>query len=148
MAYSSRFFGSNGDGSSRQTLTNFQNASGFTILKAVPVTINASSQLVLIDVSNQASVEAMVGVTGMDIPNAATGSVIDNGRLENITTGFAVRDVVYVSKTGGLTNVKPDIGVGGFVAGDFVVLVGVIVKNEFNGAQKDIKLMISVVGRL
>lgn len=148
MTYSPLFFFAQSKGSSRQTSTNYQNASGFTINKSTPVSLNSSGQLVVIDVTSQASVQAMVGLAGIDIPNAATGAVIDNGRLEDVTTSSAVRDILYVSKTGGLTNVKPEIGVGGFVSGDFVVLVGVVIANEFNGSLKDIKLMINVIGRL
>lgn len=148
MSYSPFFFNQQSQGSSRQTITNFQNGSGSTLAKGTPVSVNASSQLTTVDVSNEASVKALVGLTGMSIPNAATGSVADCGRLENITTSYAVRTVVYIDKTGALTNSPPTIGVNSFVSGDFVVLVGVIVKNEFNPAQKDIKLMLSVIGQL
>lgn len=135
-------------GSSKAIGSNFQNASGSTVTKGTPVTLNLSGQAVLIDVSDQASVQAILGVASLDLPNGSNGGIVDAGRLENITTGFAIRDVVYVGKNGLLTNVAPDIGVGSFVAGDFVILVGVIVKNEFNAMQKDLKLMIDVVGQL
>ncbi|MCX9024607.1 MAG: hypothetical protein OIN85_00760 [Candidatus Methanoperedens sp.] len=94
------------------------------------------------------SVQSVVGVTNQDIPSAASGGVIDAGRVEDITTSFALRDVLYVDKSGSLTNIKPDIGVNGFVHGDYVVLVGVVVLNEFNGLKKDLKLMLSVIGQL
>lgn len=151
MSFSPKFRGETATGAidaSRKTQTNFQNASGSTLVKSTPVAINTSSQLVFMDVSDEALVSAFVGLTSMDIPNSAIGSIIDNGRLENITTPYAVGDSLYVSKIGGLTNVKPDIGFDGFVAGDFVIFVGVVVKNEFNALLKDIKLFINIVGQL
>jgi len=148
MTYSPNFRGSESKGSSRQLITNFQNGTISTLSKGTPVSVNTSSQLVAVNVSSETSVQALVGLTGQDIPSAATGSVIYSGRLEDITTSYVAGDALYISKTGNLTNVKPDIGVGGFVSGDFVIFVGVVVKNEFNNSLKDIKLMLSVVGQL
>lgn len=149
MSYSPFFFNQNSKGSSRATIANFQNGSGSTLAMAVPVYVNTSSQLMPLDVTNEVSVQAIVGLTSISIPNSATGSVIDNGRLENITTSFAVGDAVYAGKANPLTNIKPDIGdADGFASGDFVVFLGVIVKNEFNPSQLDLKLMISVIGQL
>lgn len=148
MSYSPNFRGNQGKGSSRQLSTNFQNASGGTLIQATPVSVNTSGQLIAMDVSSEAIVSAIVGVCGIDIPNSATGAVVDCGRLENVVLGFSVGDPIWVSKAGFLTNVKPNIGVGGFLAGDFVIFIGVIVKNEFNALQKDIQLMVSITGQL
>lgn len=151
MSYSPYFLNQSSTGNaagSRATVTNFQNGSGSTLAKGTMVSVNTNSQLVMVDVSNEVSVQAIVGCTSISIPNAATGSVIDNGRLEDITSSFSIGDALYLGKDGLFTNVKPEIGVSGFVSGDFVVFVGVLVKNEFNISLKDIKLMISVVGQL
>lgn len=148
MAYNPNFRGSNAKASSRQTITSYQNGTVGTLTQATPVSVNSSGQLVNVDPSNEASVQSLVGLMVADTPSSANGQVIDNGRLENIVTSFSIRDVLYVNKLGNLTNVKPDIGIGGFMVGDFVVLVGVVVKNEFNALQKDIKLMLSVIGEL
>lgn len=148
MTYSPSFFNKESKGSARQTITNFVNGSGSTLAKATPVSINASSQLVLVNVSSVASVQSLVGLTNVSIPNAANGSVVDNGRLEDITTSFVLGDSLYISKTGDLTSSKPEIGVASFVEGDFVIFVGVIVKNEFDALKQDLKLMLSVVGQL
>lgn len=151
MSYSPFFFNRTSTGTvngSRGTITNFQNGSSSTLAKATLVAVNASSQLIPVSVSSEATVEKIVGMTGISIPNAATGSVVDNGRLEDVTTSFAIGDALYWGKTGVLTNIKPEEGVGGFVAGDFVIFVGVVVLNEFNGSLKDIKLMISVIGQI
>lgn len=147
MTYSPNGF-SKFSGSSKALGSNFQNGSGSTLDKCVLVSVNASSQLVPTVVDNEALVQAIVGVTSISIPNAASGGIVDNGRLEDITTSFAVGDAIYLGKTGLLINTKPVIGSYGFVDGDFVIFVGVIVKNEFNVSLKDMKLMISVIGQL
>lgn len=148
MTYSPSFFNKESKGSSRQTITNFQNGSGSTLAKATLVSVNGSGNLVPTVVDSEALVQSIVGMTNISIPNAATGAVVDNGRLEDITTSFAIGDAIYLGKTGLLINVKPEIGVASFVEGDFVIFVGVVVKNEFNVSLKDLKLMISVIGQL
>lgn len=151
MSYSPFFFNKEATGNvmgSRGTITNFQNGSGSTLAKATLVAVNSSSQLVPVVVTSEATVMSIVGMTGMSIPNAAIGSVVDNGRLEDVTTSFAIGDALYLGKDGLLTNSKPEIGVASFVEGDFVIFVGVVVRNEFNVSLKDIKLMISVIGQL
>lgn len=126
----------------------FQNGSGAPLPKAIPVRKTPTGLVDYINVSNEAHVLALVGVTGAIIPNAAIGQIITAGRVENITTTAAFGDPIYISKTGGLTNVKPDIGIGGFVAGDFVVRIGTISKNESNPLQKDLVLELMLVGQL
>lgn len=151
MSYSPYFFNKNASGTvsgSRGTITNFQNGSGSTLAKATLVAVNASSQLVPVSVVSEATVLTIVGMTSMSIPNAAIGAVQDNGRLEDVASSFSIGDALYLGKDGLLTNLKPEIGVAGFVEGDFVIFVGVLVKNEFNVSLKDIKLMISVIGQL
>jgi hypothetical protein len=148
MGYSPLFRGSSAKAPSRALQTNYPNASGSTLVKGTVVAVNSSSQIVSIDVSDEVVVQALVGVTAIDIPNSATGAIMSGGRLEEITQTFALGDAIYVGKNGVITNTKPSQGVGGFVAGDFVIFVGVVVKNEFDAAKKDIQLMFSLVGQL
>lgn len=148
MTYAPSFFNKESSGSSRQTITNLQNGYGSGLAKGTPVSVNSSGQLVMVDITSDASVQAIVGMTGINIPNGAIGAIVDNGRLEDITTAFSIGDPVWIGTNGMLTNIKPDYGVGSFAEGYFVVFIGVIVKNEFNPSLKDIKLMISVVGQL
>lgn len=152
MSYSPIYRGSTNSAtsrSSRSLSTNYQNGSGGTLIQCTPVACNASGQLIAVDPSNEATIMQFIGVCGESIPNAASGSVYDGGRLENVSIGFSVGDAIYLSKAGFLTNVKPSEGVGGFVSGDFVVFIGLVVKNEFNALQKDLKLMIDTkIGRL
>lgn len=149
MSYSPAFFNQQSNGSSKGTGSNFQNGSGSSLLKGTPVSVLASnSQLSPVDVSSEASVQAIVGLTNAIIPVGAIGNVMDNGRLQDVSTSFAYGDALYIAKNGSLTNIKPTVDQDSFVEGDFVVFVGVVVKNEFNPSLKDIKLMISVIGQL
>lgn len=149
MSYSPLFRGNSSRANSLGTASGFINASGGTLTKATIVSVNTSGQAIKLDVSSDSSVLNLVGLYTADTPNAANGQVIDNGRLENITTSFAVGDPVYAGKTAGtMTNIRPAIGVGGFLSGDFVIFIGVIVKNEFNALLKDVKLLPTVFYRL
>jgi hypothetical protein len=118
---------------------------------ATPVAANTFGQAVLVDVSDETTVESMIGLTSASIPSAANGQVISDGRLENIPLGlgFAVGDTVWVGTTpGSLTNVKPDITAPGWVAGYFVIFVGVVVQNEFNPSNQDLQLCRQLIGQL
>ncbi len=147
MGYNPNFRGSS-VGAARGLLTGYVNAEAFTLVKTTPVTVNALGQMVKVNVSSDSSVAGILGVAAVDTPTTATGSVMDVGRLENITTSFAIGDPVYIATDGTLINVRPDIGVSGFTAGMYVIFVGVIVKNEFNGANKDLKVYMDVIGTL
>lgn len=146
MGYNPNFRGNTANvtsRSSRSMSTSYQNGSGVSLAQCAPVAVNSLGQLIKIDVSNQTHIEKFAGVTGSIIPNAATGIVFDGGRVEDVSLpAFAVGDPIWVAKDGFLTNVRPEVGVGGFVAGDFVIFIGVVVKNEFNPLLKDLKLAI------
>jgi hypothetical protein len=126
----------------------YQNNSGSTLTKGTPLCQKSSGYVDFINVSLEADVFAFIGIAGANISNATRGPVTTNGRVENVTVTGTFGDAIYVSKTGGLTNVKPDIGVGGFLAGDFVLRVGTIAKNETNPALKDIVLEVRLIGQL
>lgn len=149
MGYNPSATGTAFKGSARSAASNYQNGTGSTMPIATPVAVNGSSQLILVDVSSEASVLAMVGYTAIAIPSAAIGSVASNGRLENVTTGFAVGSPLWVGNTpGSLTNVQPDLTVSGWATGDFVIFVGIVVQNEFNPANQDIQLSTQIIGQL
>lgn len=148
MSYSPLFRGNSAKGSVGQVQSGYQNGTGSTIAQGTPVTINGSGQVVPIDVTVDAQATGIVGLVAADLPSAASGQVIDNSRLENVSMGFSVGDILYVSKSGFLTNLVPDYGVGGFSAGDWVIYVGVVVQNEFNPSQIDIVVSISARGQL
>jgi len=124
------------------------NDTGSVIPILTPVAVDNDGKLALIDVSDEDTIIALAGVTSQAIPNASNGSVALAGRIENITTLFLHGEYLYVSKTGELTNLTPNIGVGGFVAGDAVIRVGVIVRNSTTPAQKDLLVKMQLVGKL
>lgn len=148
MSYSPAFRGNTAQGSSKALASGYQNGTLSTITKGTPVSVGVSGQVSPTDVTNEASVLALVGLMSVNTPSAANGTITDAGRLENITTSFAAGDPVWIAVGGGLTNVKPNIGGGGFLSGHFVVFIGVIVVNEFNALQKDVQLMKFIVGQL
>lgn len=151
MSYSPQFSNTLATGqatSSRKIARNYTNGSGSTLSRGTPVSTLTSGLVTSLNVSIQDSMDKFVGIYDQDTPNAASGRVIDSGLLENFTTSFAIGDPVYVGKTGNLTNIVPSIGVGGFVSGDFVIFIGIIVQNEFNNLQKDLKILIEKVGSL
>lgn len=126
----------------------YTNNSGTTIDKLIPVKTRTAGGIALIDVSVEADAFAAFGVTAALSDNGNPVVIVTNGRIENITTTYAAGDTVYVSKLGYLTNVKPSKGAEGFLAGDFVIRVGLIVRNEANPSNKDLLLDISLVGQL
>ena len=54
----------------------------------------------------------------------------------------------YIDKTGNLTNIKPSEGVNGFIALDWIVKVGIVVKNNTNPVLKDIKIRLENRGQI
>lgn len=124
-----------------------KNNTGSTIPKATVVQINATD-LDLVDPSVEADVNATVGVTISSIANTQTGEVIDSGTIEDVTGTFTFGDTVYLSKTGTLTEDAPTIGVNSFVHGDYIIKVGVIIKNALIPAQKDLLVNLEIVGQL
>lgn len=127
---------------------NYTNNSGSPISKGTPVCQKSSGLIDFINVSVESDVFSFIGVAGSDISNLLKGPVSTNGRVEDVTVTGSFGDPLYVSKTGGLTTTKPEIGVDGFVASDFVLRVGVIAKNETNPILKDVILDIQLVGQL
>lgn len=126
----------------------FQNGAGSPLPKGTPVRKNSLGSIAFIDVSVEAEVLGLVGVTNAVIADTAIGSVITAGRIENVTITATFGDPVYIAKDGSLTNLKPEIGVGGFLAGDFVVRIATVSRNETNPLQKDLVLEIMLVGQL
>lgn len=130
----------------RSLTAGFQNGTLTGMLKGILVSVDASGNIAPTDVSDELSISRIAGITHEIIASYTNGQVISAGRVDDIT-GFSVGDAIYAGKTG-LTNAKPDIGVLGFVSEDWVVFIGVIVKNEFESGKKDLQLFIQVIGQL
>lgn len=124
---------------------NMSNNTGLAVARIVPVVSNTFGEIQLVDISNVSS-EATVGVTDELIAHGASGRVITHGRLENIGS-FSFGDVLYIDPTGAITATRPSLG-GGYDAGDRVIKVGVVVKNQTNPLLKDLVVNINVIGIL
>lgn len=151
MSYSPNFTNNTAKGaasSSRQVARNYINGSGSTLVQTTPLSVLSSGLVTTLDLTSKVSVDAFVGCYSIDTPNAASAQVADSGLIENITTSYSVGAAVWASKTGGLTNSPPTIGTNGFISGDYVLFVGVIVQNEFDNTKKDLKILIQKPGRL
>jgi hypothetical protein len=148
MAYNPNYRGTASKVPSRATSTGYQNGTLSTIPGLSPVSVDNSGKMYLTDVSLEADVTNLLGIVISDTPSSANGQVYNAGRIEDITTSFAVGDAIYIGKSGTLINVQPDYGVSSFTTGDFVIFVGLIVKNEYDNAKKDLHLMIEKIGQL
>lgn len=149
MAYSPFSFNPQSTGTSEALVTNYTNASSITALsQAQACSINGSGQLVPLDVSSQASWDNFVGYAYVRIPASSTGPIVANGRLQNFTTAYAVGTPIYIDTNGNPTNIVPVIGTNGFVSGDAVILMGVLVPNENNPLDIDIAIFTQVFGTL
>lgn len=126
----------------------FLNDTGSTIDGLTPVKQLVDGSIDLIDPSVEADIKNLLGVVEDPITDGNKGLVIFSGLIKSITTSFTIGDVIYLSKTGTLTNVVPDIGSEGFQAGDFVVKIGQIVKNKDNPAHKDLLVLMELRGQL
>ena len=124
------------------------NPTGSTIVQGTPIGINVSGEMQLLDVAIEDNILSFVGLTKTDISSGSTGEVVVSGPAENVNTTANLDEIVYVAKTGGLTSTKPEIGVGGFVAGDIIVKVGKVTKNATNGSLKDVVVQPQIIGQI
>ena len=148
MSYSPNFRGPLAKAPAESVQSVAYNNTGGPLNTLTPVYADASGELSAVDVSVEAEVFSVIGLVAETISNASWGPFITHGTIQNITTSNNFGDVLYISKAGDLTNTKPSIGVDGFVAGDWVVRIGAIKKNETNPTYKDLVLHISVIGQL
>lgn len=125
----------------------FNNDSGGLLAALTPVRSD-STGINTIDVSDEDHINNCVGVTIDAIADSSDGLVATDGRIEDVTTSIAVDKIVYISKTGGLTETAPSIGVGGFTSGDFVVKIGNVVQNQADNLKKDLIVDIDIIGQL
>lgn len=149
MSYSPVSFNPQGTGTSEALVTNYTNASAIlAIPQAQACSVNGAGLIVPLDVSSQVSWNSFVGYTYVRIPVSSTGPVVANGRLLNITTALAVGTALYIGKDSNPTDIVPSVGVNGFVSGDSVIFMGVLVQNEKNPSEIDIALYTQVIGIL
>lgn len=148
MTYDPRLFGDKISVPTTSVADTLTNTSGILISKFTPVKINTvDSGISSIDVSSEEAL-SVVGIASEHILDAASGAIASSGRIKEIVTSATFGDIMYISKIGDLTSIKPSEGVNGFLAGDFVIRVGIIVKNEDNPSNKDLLVSIDVKGQL
>lgn len=123
------------------------NQTGNSIPKATPVKIT-SSGIDLMDVSVESDIDAFAGVLKDTAQIGGNGTIVSSGTIENITTSYPVGSMVYISKLGTLTNIKPSLGVNGFGEGDFVIKIGMIAQNVDSPTAKDLLVGIQIMGQL
>jgi hypothetical protein len=137
-----------GGGASNALEKEMDNNSGSTITKLTPVRVNSDGEMDEIDPSVEAEALSTIGVVKANTADSASGVVVLSGILEDVSTAIAVGSPVFLSKTGGITDVEPDIGSGGFEEGDFVIKIGTIMENSSNPSLKDLHVNIQLVGQL
>lgn len=124
------------------------NGSGGSLNRTDPVRLDASGVVQKVDPAVEAQALACLGVAKDSVANAALVGIVTQGRLSDVTVSGTFGDSMFLSKTGGLTHIKPTIGVNGFVAGDFVVCIGIVVKNQDNPLLTDLLVNVRLVGQL
>lgn len=124
------------------------NSTGLDLDPLVPVRSDSNGDIATVNVSVEAEALSCIGITVKTIVNGESGEVIGNGRIENITTTAGFGDTLYISKNEDLTNVKPTIGANGFLAGDFVIFIGTVIKNKDNPLNKDLIINLTTIGQL
>ena len=129
-------------------ITTLTNNTGNTIAARTVVCVNSSGDITPVSVAVEANAFSVIGVTANSISNASSGTIVISGALKNITTSASFGDALFIAIDGSLTNVKPTIGVNGFMAGDFVIKVGIIVKDHTNSLQKNLIINNQIMGQL
>jgi hypothetical protein len=129
--------------------TEMVNDSGLDISSLRPVSISASTgNLYPTQIDSESLAMSTVGITVDGILSGATGEIATHGRLMGITTSFNYGDILYVDTNGMLTNIKPAVGVNGFLAGDWVVKIGTVCRNTGSVLVKDLLVNVQIVGQL
>ena len=131
-------------------LTSFgTNGTLVALAQGSPVSVSISGTLQPVNVSDTANATASVGIVfAPSIGVGAIGEYITNGLFIGMGAVFSFGDVIYVDKSMALSNVRPSVGVGGFLAGDYIVKIGVVVRNQSNPLVKDLLVGVQVVGKL
>lgn len=148
MTYNPNFRGNLATAPGPGLQSDLENNTISTILAFTPVNTDSSGGVVPVDVSDEALSLDSLGITVEDILPSESGRIAYNGRVEDIPIACSFGEVLFISKTNTLTYVRPNVGVNGFTFGDFIIRVGVIVKNTVNPLNKDLIINLAIVGRL
>ena len=134
-------------GADQPTLVTLTNGAGGLIPQGTPVRVDSTGKANVVDVSVPAQCKAVIGLAYADIANGASGYIATDGRVPApLSLTPTAGDSIYVSHSGGLTNVVPDIVP--FASGDSMVYVGTAVPNLANPSLFDIVIDISLIAEL
>ena len=120
--------------SAQSLTTDVFNSTGSLIPKMSVVYINGvqgdKPKVVLAQANSEMTSSRTYGLVQTDIPNMGDGTVIEQGRLENLNTDVVewnVGDVLWLSSTtaGGITNVRPS-------APNHAVFIGYLIRKHVN----------------
>ena len=128
--------------------TSLRNMTGSLVSKGTPIAVDTNGQINLVDVSDEALALSVIGVAGSAITDGAFGSIVTHGAMKGLVTSATFGDIMYIAKDGFLTNIKPTLDNEGFVAGDFVIKMGVLVRDATNPSNKNLIVNIQVMGQL
>ena len=137
------------------TKMSMRNATGLTLLRGAAIGVDSSGgNMAAVNVRVEASALSVLGILNVNTDDLHNGPVIISGIMRdtgNLGIGtLAFGDTLYVAPPGEattLTNIRPNAGIGGFLAGDFVVKVGTIVKDP-DSASFTLAIGIQIVGQL
>lgn len=126
----------------------YVNSTGSILTALQVISINTGTgNLQLASVSSENTILSGLGLTEAAVPIGDEASIVHKGQIKNVTTSLTY-GAVFLNKDGTLTNTQPNIGINGFIEGDFVLKVGVIIKNKDNPLNKDFIVDFSIVGQL
>ena len=101
-----------------------------------------------VDVSDEGDVNSVVGVLNSEVSDGGSATIVGAGKITDIGNTFNLRDGLFIAKDGTLTSTKPSIGVDGFVAGDWIVKIGVVTKNQVDPLDRDLIVNTIIIGQL
>jgi hypothetical protein len=150
MTYSPAWRGNTATGTILGIESSLRNGTALTISKYSPVAINGSGDIQKSDATNEALSFSSIGILKADCSASAVGDIVTSGRIIDVDMPtFSFGDAIYIGSTPGtLTNIKPTDGIDGFIAGNYVVRIGMILKNETDPLKKDLFVSLMMCGQL
>jgi len=109
-------------------------AAGDTVVMDRPLGVDADGKVRHVDVSSE---QLSVGVCGIAISSGFANDLITVQTIGEYTiSSTQYGSLVYVAKDGTLSTTAPTLGEGGFVEGDFIVVMGMIRRDIYTGESK------------
>ena len=119
--------------------------------RCYPVSVTSLGTAAVTDITSEDSAYAVCGVVQEDAASGATVSILTSGAvLMDVPAGLGLTGLwgkpVFISPNGTLTIIKPQTGTSPFIAGHFIVRMGVLVKNT--EGTTDLLVNPQVIGQL